>query len=59
MTEETQIALKNYDWLLRSHGLEDVTLDWESQSLIYGAGGTTIETLLKPGFTPATKSRDT
>ncbi|MGV9776594.1 hypothetical protein [Streptosporangium sp. NPDC003464] len=51
MTEETRIALKNYDNLIRSRGLDDVQLHWDSDTLVYGNGGVVIDTLLDPGFT--------
>ncbi|NES29189.1 hypothetical protein GCE86_18415 [Micromonospora terminaliae] len=54
MTEETLIALLNYDWLVRNRGLDAVALDWDSNTLVHGDGGTTMETLCDPGFTPAT-----
>ncbi|GAB3006065.1 hypothetical protein GCM10023080_084640 [Streptomyces pseudoechinosporeus] len=54
MTEETIIALRNYDWLVRSRGLDDVVLDWDSGTLVYDDGGTTIDALVERGFTPAT-----
>lgn len=54
MTDETRIALLNYDWLVRNRGLDDVALAWDSDTLVYGDGGATIETLCEPGFTPAT-----
>ncbi|MEV6367569.1 hypothetical protein AB0L86_11820 [Micromonospora musae] len=54
MTEETRIALLNYDWMVRNRGLDDVALDWDSDTLVYGDGGATMETLCEPGFTPAT-----
>jgi hypothetical protein len=54
MTEETRTALRNYDWLVRNRGLDDVTLDWDIDTLVYGDGGAVIETLCEPGFTPAT-----
>jgi hypothetical protein len=56
MMEETRIALKNYDWLIRSRGLDDVELAWESDTLVYGDGGAIIDVLLGAGFTPATAS---
>ncbi|MFJ8582510.1 hypothetical protein [Micromonospora sp. NPDC093277] len=55
MTEETRIALLNYDWLVRNRGLDDVGLDLDTDTLVYGDGGATIETLCEPGFTPATR----
>lgn len=55
MSEETIIALKNYDYLVRSKGLDDVALAWESDTLVWGDGGSDIETLTEPGFTPATR----
>lgn len=51
MTEETRIALRNYDNLIRTRGLDDVELHWESGTLVYGDGGADIDTLLDPGFT--------
>jgi hypothetical protein len=55
MHEETRIALKNYDALIRSSGLDDVYLDWDSETVVYGAGGATFESsILMPGFTGAT-----
>jgi hypothetical protein len=51
---ETIIALKNYDALVRSRGLDDVALDWESGTLVYGDGGAGIEILTESGFTQAT-----
>jgi hypothetical protein len=53
MTEETRIALKNYDWLLRNRGF-DVILCWENQTLIVKDGGIDIDGLLVQGLTPAT-----
>lgn len=55
MTEETIIALKNYDWLVRNKGLDEVELHWDSDSLISGEGGYEISLLTDPGFTPATR----
>ncbi|MEU1530156.1 hypothetical protein [Streptomyces fagopyri] len=54
MTEETIIALKNYDWLVRNKGLDEVELHWESDSLVSGDGGYEISLLTDPGFTPGT-----
>jgi hypothetical protein len=54
MTEETRVALQNYDWLIRNRGLQDVELDWNSDTLVYGDGGADVETLCERGFTPAT-----
>ncbi len=51
MTEETRIALKNYDNLIRTRGLDDVELHWESDTLVYGDGGADISLLLDPSFT--------
>ncbi|MEQ7125311.1 hypothetical protein ABN034_12400 [Actinopolymorpha sp. B11F2] len=55
MTEETRIALKNYDWLVRNRGPDDVELAWGSNTIVYGDGGEVIETLCESGFTPATR----
>ncbi|WP_170210189.1 hypothetical protein [Saccharopolyspora antimicrobica] len=54
MDEKTRIALKNYDWMIRNRGPKDVTLDWDSDTLIYGDGGVDVSELLQQGFTPAT-----
>ncbi|OHV29065.1 hypothetical protein BBK14_34190 [Parafrankia soli] len=54
MSEETRIALRNYDWMVRNRGLDDVELHWDSDTLVYGSGGVEIGTLLEPGFTPGT-----
>ena len=54
MQEETRIALKNYDWMARNRGLDDVDIDWYSDTLVYGSGGGVLDLLCEPGFTPAT-----
>jgi hypothetical protein len=54
VTDETRIALRNYDFLVRARGLDDVSLDWDTDTLIYGDGGAVMDTLCEPGFTPAT-----
>jgi hypothetical protein len=54
VTEETRIALKNYDWMIRNRGLDDVELAWDSDTIVYGDGGATMDTLCERGFTPAT-----
>ena len=56
MTEETRIALKNYDWMVRNRGLDDVELHWASDTIVYGDGGAIIDEVCRPGFTPATSS---
>jgi len=56
ISEQTVTALKNYDYLLRSKGLDDVSLHWDINTLVWGDGGSLIdETLTVPGFTPATR----
>ncbi|WP_035955404.1 hypothetical protein [Parafrankia sp. EUN1f] len=50
--DETRVALRNYEWLVRNR--PDVELCWDSDTLMYGDGGVAIESLLEPGFTPAT-----
>jgi hypothetical protein len=50
--EETRIALRNYDWLLRNR--RDVDIHWESDTVVYGDGGVTLDSLCEAGFTPAT-----
>ncbi|MBF8187468.1 hypothetical protein ITP53_17345 [Nonomuraea sp. K274] len=54
MTEETRTALKNYDALIRSRGLDDVELDWDTDTLVLAHGGVVIDELCRPGFTDAT-----
>lgn len=54
MLRETEIALRNYDYLIRSKGLDDVSLDFDSDTLVWGDGGSTVDVLIEPGFTPAT-----
>jgi len=54
MMKETVIALRNYDWMVRDRGLDNVALAWDSETLVYGDGGTGIEALCEPGLTPAT-----
>ncbi|MEU3147672.1 MULTISPECIES: hypothetical protein [unclassified Streptomyces] len=54
MTEEAETALKNYDWMVRHRGPEHVELDWGSRTLVWGGGGSDLEDLCRPGFTPAT-----
>jgi hypothetical protein len=55
MTDETRTALQNYDWLDRNRGLDDVSLDWESGTLVDANGGVVIDALTEVGFTPATR----
>ncbi|WP_285040938.1 hypothetical protein [Plantibacter sp. LMC-P-059a] len=50
MNKETEIALKNYDALVRNKGLDQVSLDWETNTVIYGDGGAVMDVLLDPGF---------
>jgi hypothetical protein len=45
MNRETEIALKNYDWLIRRDGLDEIGLHWESGTLILRNGGASIESL--------------
>jgi hypothetical protein len=54
MTDETRIALLNYDWLIRERGLDDVQLAWNVETVIYGSGGAVMDVLCERGFTPAT-----
>jgi hypothetical protein len=58
LTSETVTALRNYDWLVRDRGLDDVVLAWDTDTLVYGDGGALIEELTRPGFTPATGDED-
>jgi hypothetical protein len=52
MNQETQIALLNYDWLMRNR--EDVEIDFEVESVVFGNGGIHTDVLCEPGLTPAT-----
>ncbi|WP_162908201.1 hypothetical protein [Allorhizocola rhizosphaerae] len=54
MMKETVIALRNYDWMVRNKGLEDIELAWDSGMLVDRDGGYDIAMLCEPGFTPAT-----
>ena len=54
LTSETVTALRNYDWLVRHRGLDDVVLDWETDSLAFGDGAVLVEELTRAGLTPAT-----
>jgi hypothetical protein len=54
LASETITALRNYDWLVRNHRLDDVVLAWDTGTLVYGDGGAQVEELTRPGFTPAT-----
>lgn len=56
MNRETYIALLNYDYLVRNRGLEDVELAVDSDTLVLGDGGVTLDELCRPGFTAATSS---
>jgi hypothetical protein len=31
--------LKNYDWMVRNSGLDDVELNWTTEAIIYGSRG--------------------
>ena len=55
MTGETITVLKNYDYLIRRRGLDDVLLDWATNSLACGEVAVLITALVRPGFTPATE----
>jgi len=54
MTGETRIALMNYDYLVCTRGLDDVSLDWPAETLAYGNGGVVMGELCRAGFTYAT-----
>lgn len=56
MSDETRVALKNYEYLIREHGWENVSLVWDTDSVVYGDNGyADIDMLTEPGFTPATE----
>jgi hypothetical protein len=52
MTEETRIALRNYDWLIRNR--REIELAWDSDTLVDHSGGYDLNLLCQEGFTPAT-----
>lgn len=53
MQKETEIALKNYMWMVENR---DAVLHWDTETLVYGDGGVHVDELIEPGFTPATES---
>ncbi|ABG99407.1 hypothetical protein RHA1_ro08363 (plasmid) [Rhodococcus jostii RHA1] len=56
MTDETLVALKNYEYLILAHGCENVSLVWHTDSVVFGDDGwADIDMLTRPGFTPATE----
>lgn len=55
--EETRIALLNYDWMVRNRGLDNVELAFDADTFVWGDGGSDINDLCRPGFTPATDDR--
>lgn len=56
MTEETRVALQNYEHLIRIHGASGVHMVWTTDTLLFGANGhADIDMLTRPGFTPATE----
>lgn len=56
MNRETEIAILNYDWLVRNHGLDAVELAFDSDTVVVGGGGIDSSELSRPGYTPATES---
>lgn len=50
MDRQTKIALRNFDELVRSRGLDEVSIDWFSESVIYGDGGIHLDVLLEEDF---------
>jgi len=56
MTDETLVALKNYEYLILEHGCENVSLVWHTDSVVFGDDDwADIDLLAQPGFTPATE----
>ncbi|MFC7430960.1 MULTISPECIES: hypothetical protein [unclassified Agrococcus] len=56
MDTETEIALRNYDALIRAKGLDRVALDWDAGTVTWGDGGVLhVDVLLEPGFTSGTQ----
>lgn len=54
LTSETITALRNFDWLIRDRGPDEVALAWDTDTLALGDSAVLIEELTRPGFTPAT-----
>ncbi len=54
MTEETRIALMNYDWLIRNDGLEEIELHWPTSTLILRTVVRSWMSCAIPASTPAT-----
>lgn len=56
MTDETRVALMNYEHLIRVHGPAGVRMVWTTDTLLFGAEGhADVDMLTRPGFTPATE----
>lgn len=53
--EETRLALRNYDWLIRHCGPQELKLDWDSDTLVQPNRSVAVDNLCKRGFTPATR----
>lgn len=52
MDEATEIALRNYDALIRAKGADHVAIDWDAETVTWGEGGVLhVDVLLEPGFT--------
>jgi hypothetical protein len=52
MIEQAVVALKNYEYLLREHGCENVRLIWHTDSLLFGEDGYAgFDSFAEPGFT--------
>jgi hypothetical protein len=52
MTDETRIALLNYDWMVRNRGLDDVSLHFESGTIVYGEGGAVMNCAAQGSLPP-------
>jgi len=50
MDRKTKIALRNYDELVRSKGIDEVSIDWFSESVMWGEGGVHLDVLLEESF---------
>lgn len=52
MQEETETALRNFEWIVNNRDVRQI--HWDGNAIVIGDGGVAIDELLVPGFTPAT-----
>jgi hypothetical protein len=53
MQTETEIALRNFAWLVNNRDIREI--HWDSRVIVIGDGGVDVDELVVPGFTPATE----